>query len=156
MVWYFHLFKNFSVCCDQHSQSHSHWSRNRCFSGIPCFFYDPVDIGNLISASSAFSKYNLYIWKFLVHTLLKPSLKDFEHNLASIWNECNCNLNALWHCLSLGLERYIHITEYCSMIKRNEIFINEATWLTLESIKEWCLVLKGHILHVSIYWTVEN
>ena len=44
---------------------------------------------HLLSGFSAFSKPNLYIWKFSVHVLLKPSLKDFEHNLASIWNECN-------------------------------------------------------------------
>ena len=49
-----------------------------------CFFYDPVNIGNLISGSSAFSKPSLYIWKFLVDTLLKPSLKGFEHNTASM------------------------------------------------------------------------
>jgi len=49
-----------------------------------------MDDGNLISGSSAFSKYSLYVWKFLVHILLKPSLKDFEHYLASIWNERNC------------------------------------------------------------------
>ena len=54
------------------------------------FFYDPMDVSNLISGFSAFSKSILYIWKFLVHVLLKPSLKDFEHNIASIWNECNC------------------------------------------------------------------
>ena len=49
-----------------------------------------MDVGNLISGSSALSKSSLYIWKFLVHVLLKPSLKDFEHYLASMWNECNC------------------------------------------------------------------
>ena len=54
------------------------------------FFYDPMDVSNLISGFSAFSKSILYIWKFLVHVLLKPSLKDFEHNIASIWNEYNC------------------------------------------------------------------
>ena len=43
-----------------------------------------MDVGNLISGSSAFSKSNLYIWKFLVHVLLKPSLKDFEHSLTSM------------------------------------------------------------------------
>ena len=48
------------------------------------FFYNSVDVGNLISGSSAFSKVNLYIWKFSVHILLKPSLKDFEHYLASM------------------------------------------------------------------------
>ena len=51
-----------------------------------CFVYDPVDVGNLISGSSAFSKSIFYIWKFLVYLLLKPSLRDFEHYLASIWH----------------------------------------------------------------------
>ena len=54
------------------------------FLKFPCFFYDPTDIGNLISGSSAFSKSSLYIWKFLVHVLLKPCLKDFEQYLASM------------------------------------------------------------------------
>ena len=46
-----------------------------------------MDVGNLISGFSAFSKPSLYNWKFSVHIVLKPSLKDFEHNLASMWNE---------------------------------------------------------------------
>ena len=46
-----------------------------------CFFYDPVDVDNLISGSSAFSKSNLNIWKFSVHIPLKPILEDFEHDL---------------------------------------------------------------------------
>ena len=45
----------------------------------PWFLCDPNDAGNLISGSSAFSKSSLYIWKFLINELLKPSLKDFEH-----------------------------------------------------------------------------
>ena len=53
-------------------------------------FNDPMDVGNLISDSSAFSKSSLYIWKLLVRVLLKPSLKDFDHYLASMRNECNC------------------------------------------------------------------
>ena len=55
-----------------------------------CFFYDPTDVGNLISGSFAFPKLSLYIWNFSVHVLLKPSLKDLEHNLTSMWNEHNC------------------------------------------------------------------
>ena len=51
-------------------------------------------VGHLISGSSVFSKPSLYIWKFLFHVLLKPSLKNFEHNFASMWNELNCIL--LW------------------------------------------------------------
>ena len=60
------------------------------FLEFPCFLYDPTNVGNLISGSCAFSKPSLYIWNFSVHVLLKPSLKDFEHYLASMWNECNC------------------------------------------------------------------
>ena len=55
-----------------------------------CFFYDPTDIGNLISVSSAFLKSNLNIWKFLFHVLLKPRLENFEHYFASMWNEWDC------------------------------------------------------------------
>ena len=49
------------------------------FLELPCFFYGPGDVGNLMSGSSAFSKSSLYVGKFLIHILLKPSLKDFEH-----------------------------------------------------------------------------
>ena len=48
------------------------------------FFCDPMDVGTLISGSSASLKPSLYIWKFSIHVLLKPSLKDFEPNLGSI------------------------------------------------------------------------
>ena len=54
------------------------------FLGPSCIFYNPMDIGNLISGSSAFSKFSLNTWTFSVHVLLKPSLKDFEHYLAHI------------------------------------------------------------------------
>ena len=60
------------------------------FLEFSCFFYDPVDVGNLISGSSAFSKSRLNIWKFLIHVLLKPSLENFEHFFASVWDESNC------------------------------------------------------------------
>ena len=54
-----------------------------------CFFDDPMDVGNLISGSSAFSKSSLNIWKFKFHELLKPGLENFEHYFASMWDECN-------------------------------------------------------------------
>ena len=47
-------------------------------------FHDPADVGNLISASSAFSKSNLNIWKYMVHVFLKPGLENFEHYFASV------------------------------------------------------------------------
>ena len=69
----------------------SQWSRSRCFFlEFSSFFCDPMDVANLISGSSAFSKSCLYIWKFSVHTLLKPILKDFEYYFAHVWDECNC------------------------------------------------------------------
>ena len=55
-----------------------------------CFFYDPTDVGNLISGSFAFPKSSLNIWKFTVHVLLKPGLENFEHCFASVWDEYNC------------------------------------------------------------------
>ena len=54
------------------------------FLELSRFFDDPVDVGNLISDSSAFSKSSLNIWKFMVHVLLKPGLENFEHYLASV------------------------------------------------------------------------
>ena len=60
------------------------------FLELSCFFGDPVDVGDLISGSSAFSKSSLNIWKCSVHILLKPGLENFEHYFASVWDECNC------------------------------------------------------------------
>ena len=60
------------------------------FLKLSCFFDDPMDVGSLISGSSAFTKSDLNIWKFMVHILLKPGLENFEHYFVSIWDECNC------------------------------------------------------------------
>ena len=54
------------------------------FLEFSCFFYDPMDVGNLISGSSALSKSRLNVWEFSVHILLKRSLKNFEHYFPSI------------------------------------------------------------------------
>ena len=60
------------------------------FVELSCLFDDAVDVGNLISGSSAFSKTSLNIWKFSVHMLLKPGLENFEHYFSSVLDECNC------------------------------------------------------------------
>ena len=57
---------------------------------LSCLFDDPLDVGNLISGSSAFSKTSWNIWKFMVHVLLKPSSENFEHYFTSVWDEWNC------------------------------------------------------------------
>ena len=60
------------------------------FLEFSCFFYDPKDVGTLITGSSAFSKPSLNIWKFSIHILLKTSLENFEHYFANVWDECKC------------------------------------------------------------------
>ena len=60
------------------------------FMESSCFFYDPTDVGNLISGFSAFSKSSLNIWKFTVYVLLKSTLENFEHYFDDVWNECKC------------------------------------------------------------------
>ena len=63
------------------------------FLELSCFFNDPVDVGSLISGSSAFPKSSLNIWKFTVHILLKSGFENFEHYFTSMWDECNCTIN---------------------------------------------------------------
>ena len=86
MVWYFHFFQNFPVYCDLHSQGFDMVNKAEVdvFLELSCFFDGPADVGNLISAFSAFSKTTLNIWKFMVHVLLKPDLENFEHYFASM------------------------------------------------------------------------
>ena len=87
MVWYFHLLKNsleFVVIHIVKGFGLINKAEVDDFLKFSCFFYDPMDVGNLISGSSAFSKSNLYIWKYSVHVLVKPSLENFEHDFASV------------------------------------------------------------------------
>ena len=88
VVWDSHLLKNsqqFIVIHTVQGLCIVNEAKVDVFLESSCFFYDLVDVGNLVCGSSAFSKSSLYIWK----SSLKPSLKDFEHYLAGIWNQCN-------------------------------------------------------------------
>ena len=81
MVWYPHHFKNFPQFVVIHTVKGVDLVNNAeidVFLELSCFFDDPVDVDNLISGSSAFSKTSLNIWKFTVHILLKPHLENFE------------------------------------------------------------------------------
>ena len=87
MVWYSHLFKNFQQFVVIHTVkgfSIVNEAEVDVFLKFSCFFSDLVDVDSLVSGSSAFSKSSLYIWEFSVHILLKPSLKDVEHDLGSM------------------------------------------------------------------------
>ena len=84
MVWYSHLLKNFPQFVVIHTvKGFGIANKADVFLELSCFFYDPMDVGNLISGSSAFSKSSLIIWK-LVHVPLKPGLENFEHYFASV------------------------------------------------------------------------
>ena len=72
------------------------------FLELSCFFDDPVDVGNLISGSSDFSKSTLNIWKHTVHVLLKPGLENIERYFASIWDVCNCAV--VWAFFGIGMK----------------------------------------------------
>ena len=86
LVWYSHLlnFPQFVVIHTVKSFSIVKEADVDVFLKLFCFFDDPKDVGNLISGPSAFSKFIFCTWKFSVHVLLKPSLEDFEHYLASM------------------------------------------------------------------------
>ena len=92
VVQYSHLFKNFPQFVVIHIVKVFgivNKAEVVVFLELSCFFNDPTDVGNLISGSSAFFKTSLNIWKFMVHVLLKPSLENFEHYFASVWDDCN-------------------------------------------------------------------
>ena len=87
MVWYSHLFKNFPQFVVIHTVKDFgiiNKAEIDVFLELSCFFDDPMDVGNLLSGSSAFSKSSLNIWKFSVHKLLKSGLGNFEHYFASM------------------------------------------------------------------------
>ena len=86
VVWYSHLFKNFPQFVVIHAVKNFGVVNKAvdAFLELSCFFDDPMNVGNLISGSSAFSKTSLNIWKFLVHALLKPSMENLEPNLCSM------------------------------------------------------------------------
>ena len=92
MVWYFYLFQNFPQFVVIHTVKDFGLVNKvvvDIFLELSCFFDDPSDVGNLISGSSAFSKFSLNIWKFMIHILLKPSLENFEYYFASVRDECS-------------------------------------------------------------------
>ena len=87
MVWYSHFFKNFPQFVVIHTVKGFgiiNKAEIDVFLELSYFFNDPMDVGNLISGSSAFSKSSLNIWNFSVHILLKPGLENFEHYFVSM------------------------------------------------------------------------
>ena len=117
VVQYRHLFKNFPWFVMIYTIFNVvSEAEVDVFLEFSCFFYDPMDVGNLISDSSAFSKSSLNIWKFSVHILLKPLLENFEHYFSSMWNECSCAVVSTFFALPFfGIEMKTDLFKSCGL-----------------------------------------
>ena len=103
VAWYSHLFQNFPQFVVIHTVKDFGIVNKAEIDVLPelsCFLDDPMDVDNLISGSSAFSKSSLNIWKLRVHILLKPGLENFEHYFTSVWDEYNCAV--VWEFLGIA------------------------------------------------------
>ena len=129
------------------------------FLELSFYFDDPVDVGNLISGSSAFSKSSLNIWKFSVHVLLKPGLNNFEHYFVKMWDECNCGVvwtflalflgGLVWTFLIPGLKS--SVLDYC----RAPLPRNEDMCVCAKSLSHVWLFATGSFIHGILhgYWS---
>ena len=132
VVWYSHVFQNFPQLIVIHTVKGFgivNKAEIDVFLELSCFFHDPVDVGNLISHSSAFSKTSLNIRKFTVHILLKPGLENFEHYFTSVWDECNCA--AVWAFFGIAFPGGL---ECCDSRGRKESDMTE--WLIWSDLTE--------------------
>ena len=118
VIWYSHLLKNFPqfvVIYTVKGFGIVNKAEIDVFLELFCFLDDSMDVVNLISGSSAFSKTSLNIWKFTVHILLKPGLENFGQFFTSVSDECNCAV--VWaffgNCLSLGLDWFDGPKNWC-------------------------------------------
>ena len=124
VVWYSSVFKSFPQFVVIHTAkgfSIVIVAEVDVFLEFLCFLHNPTNVGNLISGSSEFSKPTLNIWKFLVHILLEPGLKDLEWNLTSMWNECICTviwtffgIALLWDWIWVQMFRLMYVYVLCS------------------------------------------
>ena len=135
------------------------------------YFYDPADVGNMISGSSAFSKSSSKIWKFSVNVLLKPHLQNSEHYFASVWDECNCAavwtffgivllwdwnenwpFSVLWPQTGYG-PGYFHIE--LEQTLHHYLFAWQEASITLLRfpILEWLVTQESHIIQKEVSWS---
>ena len=142
VVCYSHLFKN----CSQFIVIHTvkgfgvvNKAEVPVFQKLSCFFSDPMDVGNLISGSSAFSKSSLSIFKFTVLVLLKPGLENFEHYFASVWDECSYAV--IWTFLALpffGIGMKTDLFQSCGHCWIFQIcWLIECSTFTASSFRIW-------------------
>ena len=124
------------------------------FLEFSCFFDDPADAGNLISASSAFSKSSLNIWKFTVRVLWKPGLENFEHYCASVWDECNCEV--VWTFFAIAFlwywnENYGQKSKYSFLSIQQSHFLKISTYITVKTgSPKFCLYMSNRVRFLVI------
>ena len=138
MLCYSCLFKNFpQFVLFQTIKGFRVVNEADVFLEFSCIFCDAMDVGSLISGSSAFSNSSLNIWKFLVHVLLKTGLENFEHYFASIWMECSCvSVNIL--CLALlGMKTGMKLI-FSSPVATAQFSILLANWV--QHFKDLCII----------------
>ena len=147
VVWYPHLLKNFPQFVVIHTVKGLSIVKETevdVFLEFSCFFYDPADVDNVICGSSAFSKSSLNIWEFMVHILLGPDLKNFEHYFASVWEECNfpvvqiCNFE---HSLALPFFGIGMKTDFFQCYGHCWVF--QICWYWMQVFIQW---MKHHLL----------
>ena len=130
VAWYSHLLKNFPQFVVIHTVQGVtvvNETEIDVFLELFFFFYDPMDVGSLIPCSSAFSKSSLYIGIFLVHVLLKPSLENFEHYFASMWDECSCAA-VVWTLLGTA---FLWDPEIPQRLRQNCVWVSPAeVWVS--------------------------
>ena len=108
------------------------------FLKCSCFFDDPMDVGDLISGSSAFYKSSLNIWKFKVHILLKPGLQKFKHYFASVWDECNCVVVGAFFGTALLWDWNEYLFQFCGHCWVFQICWHiECSTFTASSFRSW-------------------
>ena len=144
VVWYSHLSQNFPQLIVIHTVKGFgivNKAEIDVFLELSSFFHDPVDVGNLISGSSAFSKTSLNIRNFMVHTLLKPGLENFEHYFTSMWDECNCvvvwaffGIAFLWDW-NTALSNSMKLSHACGATQDGQVMVerSDRMWSTGES-----------------------
>ena len=107
------------------------------FLELSCYFHDPMNVGNLISGSSAFSESSLNIWKFTVHVLLKPSLVNFEQYFTSMWDECSCVV--VWAFFGIA---FLALTIWTFVHKVRSVFFNMLSRLVIDFLpSSKCLLI---------------
>ena len=119
MVWYSHLFKSFPQFVMIHTVKGFgvvNETEVDVFLEFPCFLYDPVNVDSLISGSSSFSKPSLDVWKFLVHVVLKPGMRDFKHDLTNMGDICIniCFFFLIYYTLYDRLQVHLHLYRWPS------------------------------------------